>query len=268
MINVTSMTKIYQMGAAEVRALDGVDLIIKEGEFSSITGASGSGKSTLMHVLGCLDRPTSGTYEFGGKPVHQYNDRQLARIRNQSIGFVFQTFNLINRTSAIDNVAVPLIYGRHGSTRTNAMGALKRVGLADRAKHTPGELSGGERQRVAIARAIVNHPRLILADEPTGNLDSRTGEQILEIFHSLHADGATIILVTHEMHVAAQGERLINMKDGKIIDDRPVTPELRAGLLQSSTRYLGRTETAAACVSQAGPPMTERGRRSLLEAGD
>ena len=271
MINVTAMTKIYQMGVAEVRALDGVDLVIEEGEFTSITGASGSGKSTLMHLVGCLDRPTSGTYEFDGQPVHHFSDRQLARVRNQSIGFVFQTFNLINRTSAIDNVAVPLIYGRRGSARTSAMEALERVGLADRARHTPSELSGGERQRVAIARAIVNHPRLILADEPTGNLDSRTGEQILEIFHSLHADGVTIVLVTHEMHVAAQGERLMNMKDGKIIDDRPVTPELRTQLLQSSTRYLGRTEAVVPArrdVSQAGSPKAEQERQSLVETGE
>ncbi len=241
MIQVTAMTKVYEMGAAQVRALDGVDLLITEGEFVSISGASGSGKSTLMHLLGCLDRPTSGTYEFDGKPVHQFSDRKLARIRNQSIGFVFQTFNLINRTSAIDNVAVPLIYGRHGSAKTHALEALRRVGLADRARHKPGELSGGERQRVAIARAIVNHPRLILADEPTGNLDSRTGEQILEIFHSLHDEGATVVLVTHEMNIAAQGQRLINMKDGRIIEDRHITEALRAQLLQSGSHYLGRT---------------------------
>ncbi len=242
MIKVSAMTKVYEMGAAEVRALDGVDLVIEEHEFVSITGASGSGKSTLMHLLGCLDRPTSGGYEFDGDAVHQFSDRQLARIRNQSIGFVFQTFNLINRTSAIDNVAVPLIYGRRGSAKANAMEALERVGLADRAKHTPSELSGGERQRVAIARAIVNHPRLILADEPTGNLDTRTGNQILEIFHSLHADGATIVLVTHEMHVALQGERLIKMVDGKIVDDVSVTNELRKQFVQSGTQHFGRSE--------------------------
>jgi len=239
MIKVASMTKIYQMGASEVRALDGVDL------FVSITGASGSGKSTLMHLLGCLDRPTSGTFEFDGAAVHGFSDRQLARIRNESIGFVFQTFNLINRTSALDNVMVPLVYGRRGSAKAKGIEALERVGLADRAKHKPSELSGGERQRVAIARAIVNHPRLILADEPTGNLDSRIGEQILDIFHSLHADGATIVLVTHEMHVAAQGGRLINMKDGKITDDLTMIQELREQLQRSSTRYIGRSEGAS-----------------------
>ncbi|MFH0980777.1 MAG: ABC transporter ATP-binding protein [Planctomycetota bacterium] len=253
MIKVTAMTKVYEMGAAQVRALDGVDLVIEEGEFVSITGASGSGKSTLMHLLGCLDRPTAGRYEFDGKPVHDLNDKQLARIRNQSIGFVFQTFNLINRTSALDNVMVPLIYGRQGSAKAAALEALRRVGLADRAKHKPSELSGGERQRVAIARAIVNHPRLILADEPTGNLDSQTGDQILEIFHTLHEDGATLVLVTHEMHVAAQGERLINMRDGKTVDDRPITAELRAQLLQSNTPYVGRRE------SEDGAESGERG---------
>ncbi len=239
MIKVTAMTKVYEMGTAQVRALDGVDLVIQEGEFVSITGASGSGKSTLMHLLGCLDRPTAGRYEFGGKLVHHYSDKQLARIRNQSIGFVFQTFNLINRTSAIDNVAVPLIYGRRHAAKAAALEALDRVGLRDRARHKPSELSGGERQRVAIARAIVNHPRLILADEPTGNLDSKTGEQILEIFHGLHRDGATLVLVTHEMDVAAQGGRLIRMMDGKVLDDRPMTPELREQLLRTGTRYLG-----------------------------
>ncbi|MCP4592241.1 MAG: ATP-binding cassette domain-containing protein, partial [bacterium] len=168
---------------------------------------------------------------------------QLARTRNESIGFVFQTFNLINRTTSLDNVMVPLIYGRRGAAKAKAMQALERVGLADRAKHTPSELSGGERQRVAIARAIVNHPSLILADEPTGNLDSKTGEQILEIFHSLHDEGVTIVMVTHEMNVAAQGERLINMSDGLITTDLVMTPELRDELLRSNTRYLGRGET-------------------------
>ena len=244
------MTKVYPMGSTEVRALDGVDLVIEEGEFVSISGASGSGKSTLMHMLGCLDRPTAGTYEFNGAAVHELSDRRLARVRNESIGFVFQTFNLINRTSALDNVLLPLVYGRRGSAKARAREALARVGLADRAKHKPGELSGGERQRVAIARAIVNHPRLILADEPTGNLDTKTGEQILEIFHSLHQDGATIVLVTHETHIAAQGQRLINMRDGRIIDDRAMTPKLRDRLLLSSTRYLGRDDGPADRASE------------------
>ncbi|MBN1488369.1 MAG: ABC transporter ATP-binding protein [Phycisphaerae bacterium] len=232
MIRIRNLTKWYEMGDSIVHALDGVDLDIPAGEFVSITGASGSGKSTMMHLIGCLDRPTSGTYELAGEPVDQMSDRQLARVRNERIGFVFQTFNLVNRTSALDNVAVPLIYAHKGGTRRPAMRALARVGLGRRAHHRPNELSGGERQRVAIARAIVNDPPLILADEPTGNLDSRTGRQILEIFHELHAAGVTIVLVTHEMSVAAQAQRVIRMRDGKILEDRRVDAAYREELLR------------------------------------
>ena len=232
MIRIRNLTKWYEMGDSIVHALDGVDLDIPAGEFVSITGASGSGKSTMMHLIGCLDRPTSGTYELAGEPVDQMSDRQLARVRNERIGFVFQTFNLVNRTSALDNVAVPLIYAHKGGTRRPAMRALARVGLGRRAHHRPNELSGGERQRVAIARAIVNDPPLILADEPTGNLDSRTGKQILEIFHELHAAGVTIVLVTHEMSVAAQAQRVIRMRDGKILEDRRVDAAYREELLR------------------------------------
>jgi len=235
MIRVHQLTKLYPMGDTVVRALDGVDLGIHEGEFVSITGASGSGKSTLMHLLGCLDRPTSGAYDFDGQPVHRMTDRQLATIRNRRIGFVFQTFNLISRSAAVDNVAMPLIYGRKRDTRAAARVALDRVGLSARAHHRPTELSGGERQRVAIARAIVNEPKLILADEPTGNLDSRTGEQIIGIFRELHAGGCTIVLVTHEPDVAVQAQRLIRMRDGRIMDDRPVDDALRRELLHAGT---------------------------------
>lgn len=231
MIRLENVTKHYRMGESLVRALDGVDLHIGKAEFVSITGASGSGKSTIMHLIGCLDRPTSGQYLLDGQRVDQFNDRRLARVRNAYIGFVFQTFNLINRTSALDNVAVPLVYARRGSARTTAMKALERVGLSQRAKHRPNELSGGERQRVAIARALVNDPPLILADEPTGNLDTRTGEQILELFHALHREGVTIILVTHEMAIAAQAERVIRMRDGRVIEDRKVDDAFRAELL-------------------------------------
>jgi putative ABC transport system ATP-binding protein len=222
------------MGDSVVRALAGIEMDIDSGEFVSITGASGSGKSTLMHLIGCLDRATTGEYRLDGAPVTRMHEKQLARVRNRQIGFVFQTFNLINRTSAIDNVAVPLIYGRMRNTHKKAMEALDKVGLAHRAKHTPAEMSGGERQRVAIARAIVNDPSVILADEPTGNLDSRTGEQILRIFEQLHETGATILLVTHEMSVAARAQRLIHMTDGLIDADLPVADDLRKELLQSA----------------------------------
>jgi len=234
MIKARQLKKLYRMGESVVRALDGVDLDIDEGEFASIAGASGSGKSTMMHILGCLDRPTSGVYEFNGVDINDLSDRQLALVRNRHIGFVFQTFNLINRTSAVDNVAVPLVYGRSRSARKAAMTALDRVGLAKRASHTPSELSGGERQRVAIARAIVNNPKLILADEPTGNLDSRTGEQIMEIFHELNVSGATIVLVTHEMDIAVQARRIIRMRDGNIVMDEALSDVTRGELLRES----------------------------------
>ena len=242
LIKVRKLERVYRMGDHTVRALAGVDLDIEAGEFISIVGASGSGKSTFMHLLGCLDRATGGLYELNGRNVRAMSDRELARIRNNDIGFVFQTFNLINRTPAIDNVGVPLFYGRQTNTRAKAMTALERVGLAKRYKHKPSEMSGGERQRVAIARAIVNDPSVILADEPTGNLDTRTGEQILEIFHSLHQSGVTIVMVTHEMSVAAQAQRLVHMTDGLIDVDREVTPELRRELVHSGVLGAKRVE--------------------------
>jgi putative ABC transport system ATP-binding protein len=188
----------------------------------------------MMHLLGCLDRPTSGTYRLHGQEVNRLSAGQLADLRNRKIGFVFQTFNLINRTSAADNVALPLIYARRVHTRESAMEALRRVGLAERARHRPSELSGGERQRVAIARAIVNNPSIVFADEPTGNLDTRTGEQIMEIFHDLHQAGVTIVVVTHEMQIAVQAQRVIRMRDGRIVDDRRVDDELRRELLNQA----------------------------------
>jgi putative ABC transport system ATP-binding protein len=230
MIEVRQVFKLYRMGDSVVRALDGVDFDVGEGEFVSITGASGSGKSTLMHILGCLDRPTRGVYRLRRQTLSAMGDRQLARIRNKYIGFVFQTFNLINRTHAVDNVAIPLVYARQTATRKAALAALDKVGLSHRAKHRPSELSGGERQRVAIARAIVNDPALILADEPTGNLDSRTGAQILDIFRKLHAAGTTIILVTHEIDVAVQAQRIIRMRDGRIITDEALDDARRIEL--------------------------------------
>jgi len=223
------------MGESVVRALDDVDLDISEGDFVSISGPSGSGKSTMMHLLGCLDRPTSGMYKFKGRLVSQLNAKQLAKIRNQEIGFVFQTFNLINRTSALDNVTIPMIYSRQPNIRKPALAALERVGLAERARHKPSELSGGERQRVAIARAIVNNPSLLFADEPTGNLDTKTGEQIMEIFHELHRSGVTIVLVTHEVHIAAQSQRIITMRDGKILEDRKLQGDDRKKMIEQGT---------------------------------
>ncbi|MFH1746723.1 MAG: ATP-binding cassette domain-containing protein [Planctomycetota bacterium] len=226
LIETRGLTKLYKMGDSIVRALDGVDLPIARGEFIAITGASGSGKSTLMHLLGCLDRPTSGQFLFNDRDVSSMSDRQLADIRNRDIGFVFQTFNLINRMSALENVAIPLFYARKGNARGPARRALERVGLAERATHKSNELSGGERQRVAIARAIVNDPPLLMADEPTGNLDSRTGQQIMEVFRGLNEQGVTIVIVTHEYDVAIQARRIVQMCDGRIVFDRP-TDEVR-----------------------------------------
>jgi putative ABC transport system ATP-binding protein len=231
LIRLRGIRKIYHMGSTDVNALAGVEMDIGPGEFVSITGPSGSGKSTMMGILGCLDRPTQGEYFLDGQPASELSEEQLAGIRNRSVGFVFQTFNLLPRTSAAENVAVPLFYARKIRTHSVAMEALKMVGLADRADHSPAKLSGGERQRVAIARAIVNNPKLILADEPTGNLDTHTGAQIMMIFHALHARGVTIVLVTHETDIAVQAQRIIQMRDGKILHDGPVDPQERAKAL-------------------------------------
>jgi len=255
MIEAADLHKQYVMGESVVNALDGVDLRVKAGEFLSLTGASGSGKSTLMHILGCLDRPTSGVLRLFGESVSGLSDRQLARIRNHNLGFVFQTFNLINRTSALDNVAVPLVYTRRAFSRKTAMQALERVGLAKRARHKPSEMSGGECQRVAIARAIVNQPKLLLADEPTGNLDTRTGAQIMGIFHELHDSGMTIILVTHEMDVAVQAARMIQMRDGKIIEDSAIDDRRRHEILAASHESHGqafRERTARKILPRVG----------------
>ncbi len=231
LIKLDNLTKHYVMGDSVVRALDGVSLSIAEGEFVSITGASGSGKSTMMHLLGCLDRPTRGEYWLDGELVSAMSDRQLAVIRNLKIGFVFQTFNLIQRTTALDNVAVPLFYARQSHVRGPSMRALERVGLGARAMHKPNELSGGERQRVAIARSIVNEPKILLADEPTGNLDTRTGRQIMSLFHELNQSGVTVLLVTHEVDVAVQARRVIRMQDGGIVEDRKVDESTRRQML-------------------------------------
>ena len=220
-IELTDITKVYKVGTQEVHALRYISLKVEENEYLAIMGPSGSGKSTLMNILGCLDTPTSGTYRFVNELVSEMNDDQLAEIRNREIGFVFQTFNLLPRATALHNVELPMIYnGTPASKRRKiAREALERVGLADRTHHRPNELSGGQRQRVAIARALVNNPKIILADEPTGNLDTRTGEEIMEIFEELHEQGHTIILVTHEEYIAEHTNRIVRLRDGKVERD-------------------------------------------------
>ena len=224
MIYVTDLEKTYQMGMEEVRALRGVSLIIEKGEYVAIMGPSGSGKSTLMNIIGCLDSPTSGGYELNGKQVSQMSDDELAHVRNREIGFVFQTFNLLPRADALHNVELPLIYrGVPGKERRErSMQALSSVGLGDRVHHKPNEMSGGQRQRVAIARALVNEPSIILADEPTGNLDSKTGEEIMAVFDRLNDDGHTIILVTHEEDIAGHSRRVVKLHDGEVALDEVV----------------------------------------------
>jgi putative ABC transport system ATP-binding protein len=221
LLELRGVTKVYDMGAERVHALAGIDLDIESGEYVAIMGASGSGKSTLMNLLGCLDTPTSGTYHLAGAAVEKMSDLELAGVRNREIGFVFQTFNLLARTSAQANVELPLVYAgmprkeRHERARE----ALERVGLADRADHQPNELSGGQRQRVAIARALVNRPSILLADEPTGNLDSATSTEIMRLFDDLHHQGNTVILVTHEAEIADHAARKIVLRDGKVVQD-------------------------------------------------
>jgi len=225
-IVVRNLKREYQMGSETVRALRGVDITIRRNEFVAIMGPSGSGKSTLMNLIGCLDSPSEGEYWLNGHRVSELGDDELARIRNREIGFVFQTFNLLPRASALQNVELPMIYGGTSAKerRKAAIESLNRVGLGDRMTHRPNELSGGQRQRVAIARALVNHPSIILADEPTGNLDSKTSEEILTLFEQLYVDGQTIILVTHEHDIAAHARRQVHLKDGQVERD-VATPE-------------------------------------------
>jgi putative ABC transport system ATP-binding protein len=225
-ITVHNLVKTFTVGEVEVRALRGVSLEVESGEFVAITGPSGSGKSTLMHILGCLDRPTSGTYVLDGRDVSRMTKDQLAEVRNQKIGFVFQGFNLLSRTTALDNVELPLLYGgtklKAATRRARAIEALRAVGLGDRADHRPNQLSGGQQQRVAIARALITSPSILLADEPTGNLDTRTSIEVMEIFQQLQRDrGITVIVITHEHQIAEYGTRIIGFRDGRIVSDAP-----------------------------------------------
>lgn len=225
LIHIRDLSKTYSMGAEEIRALDRIDLEVERGEHVAIMGPSGSGKTTLMNLLGCLDTSSSGSYRLNGHEVSEMDDDHLAAIRNREVGFVFQSFNLLPRASAITNVALPLVYSGIGRSEREqrACSALAQVGLADRMQHVPAELSGGQRQRVAIARALVNRPSILLADEPTGNLDSRTSEEIMALIDQLNRDGHTVLLVTHEEEIAARAGRAVRLLDGRIIEDAPTT---------------------------------------------
>jgi putative ABC transport system ATP-binding protein len=223
LIDIRDITKVYEMGQEQVHALSGVTVGVARGEYVAVMGPSGSGKSTLMNLIGCLDTPTSGSYVLNGREVARMTDDELAAIRNQEIGFVFQTFNLLPRTSALQQVELPLVYSGlpRRERRERAVQALEAVGLADRMSHQPNELSGGQRQRVAVARALINNPSILLADEPTGNLDSQTGGEIMALFEQLNARGNTIVLVTHEEDIASHARRIVRLRDGKVREDMP-----------------------------------------------
>jgi len=245
-IRLRDITKLYRVGVEQIRALDGVDLEVGQNEYVAVMGTSGSGKSTLMNILGCLDRPSGGTYELDGRVTTRMGGGQLARVRNERIGFVFQSFELMPRLTALKNVELPLIYSPDGwwGRGKRAREVLETVGLGDRMHHKPNQLSGGQRQRVAIARALINRPAILLADEPTGNLDSRTSDEILALFDELHRNGQTIIMVTHEADVARHAKRIVRMKDGKVLSDLPTE--------RDATQFSGGAAPAPAQPAEAG----------------
>ena len=257
LIELKDITKIYRVGVETIHALRGVSLSIERNEMLAIMGSSGSGKSTLMNTLGCLDRPTSGTYRLKGREVSRMNSAELAQVRNEDIGFVFQSFELLPRQTALQNVELPLVYARNvgwrwGSRRRRALEALGRVGLSNRVTHRPNQLSGGQKQRVAIARALLNRPAILMADEPTGNLDSATTHDILALFRQLHSEGQTIVIVTHEDEVAAHCQRVVRLRDGQVLSDLPIDmdqagrlrADVEASLVQRANAAKG---AAAAC---------------------